>query len=154
MLDGHAGLLVAAEVIRVLDVYGIRNMLGYTTTDNATCNDTMCRALSDSLSSDWDATEGRLRCAGHIINLPMQAFLFAKDKEAVEEALRQADLRGSEVDEEIAVLSRRGTEGGWITVTPHQKVHAFGTYLRKSDRLFQEFKRLARRSLHQPNDTR
>ncbi|KAL1581666.1 hypothetical protein WHR41_09652 [Cladosporium halotolerans] len=154
MPDGHAGLLVAAEVIRVLDLYGIRKMLGYTTTDNATCNDTMCRALSDSLGSDWDATEGRLRCAGHIINLPMQAFLFAKDKEAVEEALRQADLRGSEVDEEIAVLSRRGTEGGWITVSPHQKVHAFGVYLRKSDRLFQDFKRLAGRSLHQPNDTR
>jgi hypothetical protein len=71
MPDGHAGLLVAAEVIRVPDVYGIRNMLGYTTTDNATCNDTICRALSDSLGSDWDAMEGRLRCAGHIINLPM-----------------------------------------------------------------------------------
>lgn len=39
-------------------------------------------------------------------------------------------------------------------MTPHQKVHAFGAYLRKSDRLFQEFKRLAGRSLHQPNDTR
>ena len=109
---GRAGSLVAAELIRVLDVYGIKNLLGYTTTDNATCNDTMCRALSDSLGSDWDAVEGRLRCAGHIINLPMQAFLFAKDNEAVEEALRQAALRGSEVDEEIAISSRRGTEGG------------------------------------------
>lgn len=154
MPGGHSGRLVATEVIRTLEVYGVRHLLGYTTTDNATCNDTMCRALSDSLDSDWDAVEGRLRCAGHIINLPMQAFLFAKDNEAVEEALRQADLRGSEVDEEIAILSRRGTEGGWITVTPHQKVHGFGTYLRKSDRLFQEFKRLAGRSLHQPNDTR
>ncbi|GAB7336404.1 hypothetical protein MBLNU13_g09122t1 [Cladosporium sp. NU13] len=154
MPDSHAGSLVAAEVIRVLDLYGIKNLLGYTTTDNATCNDTMCRTLSECLDSDWDTVEGRLRCAGHIINLPMQAFLFAKDHEAVEEALRQADLRGSEVDEEIAVLSRRGTEGGWITVAPHQKIHAFGAYLRRSDRLFQEFKRLARRSLHQPNDTR
>ena len=116
MPDGHTGLLVAAEVIRVLDIYSIRSMLGYTTTDNATCNDTMCRALSNSLDSQWDAVEGRLRCAGHIINLPMQAFLFAKDDEAVEEALRQADLRGSEVDEEIAILSRRGIEGGWINV--------------------------------------
>jgi hypothetical protein len=52
MPDGHAGLLVAAEVIRVLDVYSIRNMLGYITTNNATCNDTICRALSGSLGSD------------------------------------------------------------------------------------------------------
>jgi hypothetical protein len=136
MPDGHAGLLVAAEVIRILDVYSIRNMLGYITTDNATYNDTICRALSDSLGSDWDATEGRLRYASYIINLPMQAFLFAKDKEAVEEALRQADLRRSEVDKEIVVLLRRSIEGGWITMTLYQKVHAFGTYLRKSDRLF------------------
>ena len=61
MRDGHTGLLVAAEVICVLDVYGIRSMLGYATTDNATCNDPIYRALSDSLGSDWDATEGRLR---------------------------------------------------------------------------------------------
>ena len=86
--DGHAGLLVAAEVIHLLDIYGIRHMLGYITADNATCNNTMCRALSESLGSDWDATEERLRCADHIINLPMQAFLFVKDKEAVEEVLR------------------------------------------------------------------
>jgi hypothetical protein len=57
MPDGHAGSLASAEVTRVLDFYGIRNLIGYTTTDNATCSDTMCRALSDSLGSDWDPVE-------------------------------------------------------------------------------------------------
>jgi hypothetical protein len=37
--DGHAGLLVAAEVIRAPDVYGIRNMLEFTTTAIATFDD-------------------------------------------------------------------------------------------------------------------
>jgi hypothetical protein len=84
----------------------------------------------------------------------MQEFMFAKDNEAVERTLGQADQRGSEVDEEIAVLSRRGAESSSITVAPHQKVHAFGAYLRKSNRLLEGFKRLSGRSLHQSNDTR
>lgn len=57
MRDGHAGSLVAVEVICVLDIYGIRNLLGYTTTDNATCNDTLCCAISESLGSNRDAVE-------------------------------------------------------------------------------------------------
>jgi hypothetical protein len=67
--------------------------------------------------------------------------------------LHQADLRVSEVDEEIAVSSRLGAEGGWITVAPHHKVHASGAYLRISNELLQGFKRFFGRSLHQPNDT-
>lgn len=52
-------------------------------------------------------------------HLPRQAFLLAEDNEAAEKALRQADLRCSGVDEEIAILSHWSIESVWVTVTPY-----------------------------------
>lgn len=153
MLAGHAGVKVATEVIKILDIYGIKHQLGYTTTDNATCNDTMCCALSETLGYKWDPIEHRLRCTGHSLNLPMQAFLFAKNKEAIDEAIRQSETSYRDADEEIVLLSKRDSEG-WLSTSPHKKVHAFGRRVRSNEALHAEFKRLAGRSLYAPNDTR
>jgi hypothetical protein len=77
---GHAGELVAPLIIHTLESYGIEKRLGYVTTDNASANDMLCRAMEESLSIrygvSWDARHNRLRCLGHILNIAVQAFLF------------------------------------------------------------------------------
>ena len=39
---------------------------------------------------EWSATTNRLRCLGHVLNLAIQAFLFARDNEAIEYASQVA----------------------------------------------------------------
>ncbi|KAM3536949.1 hypothetical protein ARSEF1564_010129 [Beauveria bassiana] len=67
----------------------------YELSDNATSNDTCMSALSMSLASEFGVefhpTERRIRCGGHIINLCLQAFLFASSKEALCAAIEEAD---------------------------------------------------------------
>jgi len=46
LLNGHAGSEVAKVIIEVLDDYGVKDNLGYITTDNATANDTLYSELS------------------------------------------------------------------------------------------------------------
>jgi len=72
MEDGHSGSEVAQQVIKKLDNYGIKERLGYITTDNHGANDTLCVALSEQLEG-WQPLQRRLRCLGHIINLAVQS---------------------------------------------------------------------------------
>lgn len=95
--SGHSGPKVAKNVPRALKWYGIEHRLGYVTGDNHGANDTLCAALAEELE-DWDPVRNRLRCLGYIINLAVQAFLFAKDDEAVEEAERQSQRTGQDLD--------------------------------------------------------
>jgi len=72
------------EVItEVLKSYGtdVEEKVGYVVGDNATNNDTLERALSDdqvfsNQSGLYDASQRRLRCIGHVINLVVKAFWF------------------------------------------------------------------------------
>jgi hypothetical protein len=84
--NGHAGVLVAEKVIDTLNHYGIKEKLGYITGNNHSANDTICECISEDIEG-WDPIEHRLHCFGHIINLAVEAFLFAKDKEAIEFAI-------------------------------------------------------------------
>ena len=89
-MQGHAREDVAPHIINVLQRYNIKHKLGFITTDNATANDTLCRAIERQLALDgvaWDAATQRLRCLGHILNIATQAFMFAKDSEAVDVAI-------------------------------------------------------------------
>ena len=46
----------------------------------------------------FNAKQRRIRCIGHIINLPLQAFLLASSREALLAALRAAaDVSGEEL---------------------------------------------------------
>lgn len=58
LYHGHAGELVAPLIMHTLGSYGIEKRLGYVTADNASANDTLCRALEESMSSrhgiDWE----------------------------------------------------------------------------------------------------
>jgi hypothetical protein len=86
--NGHAGVEVAAQIATTLEAYDITDRLGYITTDNHGANDTMCEELSKRLSyTQWQPKQRRLRCIGHIINIAVQAFFFARNNEAVDLAV-------------------------------------------------------------------
>lgn len=119
----------------------------------------MCDALRDALletndESDWQPTERRLRCIGHIINIAVQAFFFAKDKEAVELAIEQAIHSLRHVDDELLLLSEKDETAGWIKIPPLQKILAFVTTLSRSDKLYNAFRKAAGKVIRRPNDTR
>ena len=66
----------------MLEDYGIGGNLGFLNTDNASNNDTMAAELQLELAETdivWDGKENRLQCVGHIINLAIQALLWAKN---------------------------------------------------------------------------
>ena len=155
--NGHSGEEVAKHLLKALDFYGIRDTLGFVTGDNHSANDALCRAIAEQ-KEDWNPVDYRLRCIGHIINLAVQAFLFAKDEEAVEEAERQSQRLGRDLDELLASLgvAVNTQEGkGWSTILPLQKLHDFVTKLSRSDRLQRLFKKLTKgRVIHTPNIAR
>ena len=86
----HSGDHQAELIFDCIQDYDVKHNLGCHTSDNASSNDTCVISLQERLSRagvDWDATRNRVRCLGHIINLSLQAFLFAKSKEALQAAI-------------------------------------------------------------------
>ena len=66
-------------LFQVLQDFGIVERLGVIMGDNASNNDTLCRAILARLKENgvkWNSVQERLRYLGHIINLIVQAFLF------------------------------------------------------------------------------
>ena len=78
---GHSGENQFAILLPVLEDYGIVRKLGAIIADNASTNDTLCGFIEShwytKLDLEWKALHWRIRCIGHIINLAVQAFLFA-----------------------------------------------------------------------------
>ena len=112
LYNGHSGVEVAHVIVKTLDYYGIKDRLSYLTADNATANDTLCHELGE-LIDGWDPLERRLRCLGHIINLAVQSFLFAKNNEAVKSAIDYvSELRS--IESHLIKQSEADEEGGWI----------------------------------------
>jgi hypothetical protein len=110
----HGGEEQAPYVIRVAKEYDIIERIGYFTSDNHGSNDKLLRHISidlrENYSVEWDPVHHRIRCHGHVTNLAVQAFMFAKDKEAVDvaiEAAEEAAAAGEEgnIDETLAEKS-------------------------------------------------
>lgn len=154
LTQGHAGEDVAPHIIATLKMYDIERKLGFITADNATANDTLCRAVESSMCSQgiqWSAATQRLRCLGHIINIATQAFVFAKDPEAVDIAA-QRTANTLSVEESIASLSQTQDQG-WRRAPALQKLYDFTVDLRTL-RFHGEFKRLAGKVIKIPGQTR
>ena len=86
----HSGEQQARLIFDCIQSYGFAHNLGCHTSDNASSNDTCVASLQNRLKEigvDWDASKNRVRCLGHIINLSLQAFLFATSKEALQAAI-------------------------------------------------------------------
>jgi hypothetical protein len=145
--NGHSGVEVAPHIIKVLEQYEIKERVGYITTDNATANDTLCHELGEFLTN-WKPRERRLRCIGHIINLAVQSFFFAKDQEAVE--LAEEDAYANEQLQETSDNNLTG----WIQQPALQKILHLIITLQRSDRLFNSWKKHAGKAIRRPVVTR
>jgi hypothetical protein len=107
---GHSSEEVAKHALYTMNWYGLNDKLGFITGDNHGANDTLCRAIAEAVP-ERNPVDNRLRCLGHIINLAIQVFLFAKDGEAIDEAEQQSQRSNRDIDEEIALDSMKSKEG-------------------------------------------
>ena len=147
----HSGEAQAEIFISVVQEYGLKDRIGWFTLDNVYSNDTMLRAIARSIPQ-FDPTQHRLRCNGHIINLAVQAFLFGKDKEASEEAIRQIALLSK--NETKGNLERQVSAAEWRKLGALGMLHNLIIYIRSSDQLYQSFLRQAGRMIPRDNKTR
>jgi hypothetical protein len=87
LVGSHTGEAMAQEVYAILKEYDIGKKLFCITTDAASNNDTLARALSQILLKEerfyWDPQTKHINCLNHAINLAVQAFL--KDLTLVQE---------------------------------------------------------------------
>ena len=145
----------ANDVIRTLNSYEIIHLLGYIVSDNVSGNEKMMRFIEESRGSAYDAEHYRIRCFGHILNLAAQAFLFAKDNSAVNEAIRQIKDSATDVDERLTAHLRSAEAAGWRQMGALGKFHNIDVHCRASDARYNEFKKHAKgRVLPQENATR
>lgn len=154
--SGHSGSECAEQIMVALDTFSIEHRLGAITSDNASAMTTMTEQLESMLrirkGVEWSATTNRLRCLGHVLNLAVQAFLFARDNEAVEYASQIAQRSRQPLYETVGQLS--ASEGqGWCAMPALQKLREFTTILRNL-RHYNAFKTLAHGTIPMPNETR
>jgi hypothetical protein len=149
--SGHAGAECAPLFFNTIVDYGIEQKVGYITSDNATCNDTMMSHLatlfSERLSIDWDPIQHRTRCFGHQINLACQAFMSASSKDTVAAVLAQSQ----DPSEAISMLS----QGAGLA--DHEAVdylRQFFEWIMRSARRRREFKEASGVSAMLNNTTR
>lgn len=82
MSERHTGQNIAAEVFRTINLFGIRDKVGYVTLDNAANNDTAMDMLGELLG--FHGKHRQVRCFGHTLNLAAKALLFGKCADAIE----------------------------------------------------------------------
>lgn len=147
----HGGEAQAEVFLEVVREYNIQDRIGYFTTDNALSNDNMLRQIAKQVPG-FDPIKQRLRCQGHVINLAVQAFLFAKDQEATDEAVRQLSQLAK--DELKGSRSRIDTAKEWRQLGPLGRAHNTVNHMRSSTQHYQNFKARAGRSIPKDNSTR
>ena len=90
-----------------------------------------------------------------MINIAVQAFFFVRSSEVVDIAITESQRSGLSIDDELTQLSEKSdNEGGFPKIAPLQKVLSLCTHLRRSDKHFNHFKRMATKAIRSPNDTR
>ncbi|KAL3955852.1 hypothetical protein ACCO45_009871 [Purpureocillium lilacinum] len=168
--DNHTGETMSRHLLDTIRYFDIASNTGYFTSDNATSNDACLRALSTVLEDEFgiriDPVERRVRCGGHIINLCLQAFLFASSKEALSAAIEEADnnMEANVVESLQAQLEQRNGKGkqrktpedksGWRSIGPLGKLHNIAVFIRSSTVHSDAWQRLSGRALGIDNVTR
>jgi hypothetical protein len=87
--------------------------------------------------------------------------LFSKDKEAIDEAIWEAerhedleDQENIELEDKLAERLKKAQASGWRSIGPLGKLHNIAVNIRSSEQRYNEFKAKAGRSLGLDNDTR
>jgi hypothetical protein len=158
-LQSHGGEEQATRFLEIAENYEILDQIGYFTGDNHGSNDKMCRFIASGLRKqgiiNWDPKHHRVRCQGHVINLAVQAFLFSKDKEAIEEAIRQAEQdENLDIDDTLAERLKKAKTTGWRQIGALGKLHNLAVHIRSSEQRYNWFYELAGVALGLDNDTR
>ncbi|KID81255.1 restless-like transposase [Metarhizium guizhouense ARSEF 977] len=117
----HFGHNIAAEILDVLDAYGIKDRIGYFTLDNAESNDKAMEVIGGELGFVGATKRGR--CFGHTIDLSAKSLLFGHNVEAFEEQLSGAAALS---EAEHTLWRRKGPVG---------KLHNLVVDIRRSDQL-------------------
>ena len=119
----------------------------------------MCRLISEGLKAKglpyWNSTHHRIRCSGHIVNLALQAFLYVKDEDAINEVVRQLQIdENSTIDKKLAQKMKEAQATEWREIGTLGKVHNLIVHIRASEARWNSFKVLCGRSIPLDNNTR
>ncbi len=154
-VSGHAGEDQFSVLKPTIQEYSIIEKLGALTSDNSGTNDTLCNAIelflgqSNYTEQSWDASEQRIRCIGHIINLIVKAFLF---KDYIDDSQLQSyddTQHRKATDEETQKRQKSFRKLG-----PLGKIHNISVHIRASPQRTQDFKDIADKILPLDNATR
>jgi hypothetical protein len=169
----HGGDEQADPLWETLTQYKIEAKIGYCTGDNHGSNDKLLRNLARRLiaegltgyrRSQFNPTQRRIRCHGHVINIAVQAFFFCEDKAAVDTAFEQARVQ-LEMDDEVddddidRILQKRFRKSKTSKYTFRSmgvagKVHNLVTFIRSSNERYIAFVQRAGQMIPLDNDTR
>jgi hypothetical protein len=166
----HSGETMARHILETIQAYEVTEKTGYIVGDNASSNDTCCRAIAMALTKfgvEFNAKKRRIRCSGHIINLSLDAFLFATTVEALEAAIDaakeesditvvealQEQLREKKGDKKGKKM-RLPNEAKWQSSGALGSLHSIAVYIRSSTILTDEWEALAGKVLGIDNATR
>ncbi|KJZ69421.1 hypothetical protein HIM_11194 [Hirsutella minnesotensis 3608] len=169
----HAGSAMAHHLMTIIRNFGLAHKLGYVTGDNDAKNDTCLRQLAHDLKEEFgrafDPVASRTRCAGHIINLSLQAFLLATSEDALQAAMKEAQDEMNETTVADALHDRflsgssrkRGgrrkefrDSAGWRTIGPLGKLHNIAVFIRNSTIRNDAWEDVAEKALGIDNITR
>jgi hypothetical protein len=151
-IAGHSGQNQFNILLPVLQDYGVVRKLGAIVADNASPNNTLCEIIEDHMlvkeDREWKAKHWRIRCSGHIINLAVQAFLFANVINIEElESYDDKEQQGDTGDEEAKKIKFR-------LMGPLGQMHNIVIHIRGSTARIAEFLELASRMIPLDNRTR
>ncbi|KAI1671847.1 Dimer-Tnp-hAT dimerization containing protein [Pyrenophora tritici-repentis] len=94
----HTGNNIAAAATTILRLFGVDNArVGYFVLDNASNNDTAVKSLAEEFG--FIASERRLRCCCHILNLSAQLVIWGKDRSAYENEAAHLEEEEKYMDE-------------------------------------------------------
>jgi|tagenome__1003787_1003787.scaffolds.fasta_scaffold20916204_2 hypothetical protein len=152
-VPGHSGEDQFNILLSILQEYGIVRKLGAIVGDNSGTNDTLCRAIEVYLRREeedlqWSATQWRVRCMGHIINLAVQGFLFhnsisPEELDSYDDLEKRGEFKdGEEIKQKFRLLGPLG------------KLHNIIVDIRSSANRTAEFLTLATRMVPLDNRTR
>ena len=151
-VPGHSGEDQFSILVPVLQDYGIEKKLGAIIADNTPLNNVLCHIVEKHMKKiydrEWLADEWRIRCIGHIINLIVQAFLFAEVMDLEELALYDLENEDGELTDEEA---RRA----WFRLLgPLGKGHNIVVHIGRLPACMDIFRKLAGRLIPMDNYTR
>jgi nitric oxide reductase activation protein len=151
-VPGHSSNDQFSILLLILENYGIVRKLRTIIADNASPNNVLCRLIEnywkEELGLIWKAAEWRIRYIGHIINLVVQAFLFANVMKP--EKLKSYD----EQDQNEELRNEDMKKQQFRLLGPLSQGHNIVVYIRGSSARTARFKKLAGKIIPMDNRTR